>query len=45
MDYHVANLEDQDLQKLRTLEEQLGVILIAYNGDNETEHKHSPSPS
>ncbi|WP_264755135.1 hypothetical protein [Bacillus solitudinis] len=33
--FHVANLEEQDLQKLRSLEEQLGVVLIAYSGDDE----------
>ncbi|WP_280949452.1 hypothetical protein [Halalkalibacter urbisdiaboli] len=40
MDYHVAELDNQELEKLRLLEQQLGVVLIAYSGDEKGNEEH-----
>lgn len=33
--YHVAQLEEEQLQKIKGLEQELDVILIAYDEDQE----------
>ncbi|MDE5412139.1 MAG: hypothetical protein LPK26_03850 [Bacillaceae bacterium] len=33
--YHVANLNNEQLQRLKSLEEELNVVLIAYDDDEE----------
>ncbi|WP_209123232.1 hypothetical protein [Alkalihalobacillus sp. BA299] len=41
--YHVASLNEQQLQKLKNLEQELNVVLIAYDDeeDDQPGGKHS----
>lgn len=42
MNWELADLKGNELDRVRRLEQELGVVLVAYKGDRRTMNGHSP---